>query len=66
MDSTARFYWHLKKASQFKRWVDTIKIIEEYPMFSRVLLKRNGAKKLVRDIKIAGRLRLYNMVHYQL
>ena len=65
MDSSARLKWHLKRASSLRRWVDTIKIIEEYPMFSRVPIKEEWSKKLVRDIKIAGRLRLYNMVHVQ-
>ncbi|MEE8604913.1 MAG: class I SAM-dependent methyltransferase [Candidatus Aminicenantaceae bacterium] len=65
MDSSARLKWHLKRASSLRRWVDTIKIIEEYPMFSRVPIKEDWSKKLVRDIKIAGRLRLYNMVHVQ-
>lgn len=66
IDSEARLKWHLKRASKLKEWVDTIKIVEEYPMFSRVPIKKSWSKKLVRDIKIAGRLRLYNMVHVQL
>ncbi len=35
-------------------------------MFSRVPIKEDWSKKLIRDIKIADRLRLYNMVHVQL
>ena len=66
MDSSVRLKWHLKKASHLRRWVDTIKIVEEYPMFSRVPIKKGWSKKLIRDIKIAGRLRLYNMVLVQL
>ena len=66
MDSSARLKWHLKRASHLRRWVDTIKIVEEYPMFSRVPIKESWSKKLKRDIKIAGRLRLYSMVHIQL
>jgi len=66
MDSSARLKWHLKRASRLKKWVDTIKIVEEYPMFSRVPIKDDWSKKLIRDIRIAGRLRLYNMVHVQL
>ncbi len=65
IDSSARLKWHLKRASKLKEWVETIKIIEEYPMFSRVPIKKSWSKKLIRDIKIAGRLRLYNMVHIQ-
>jgi len=66
MDSSALLKWHLKRASRLRRWIDTIKVIEEYPMFSRVPIKDDWSKKLIRDIKIAGRLRLYNMVHVQL
>jgi len=66
MDSSALIKWHLKKASRLRRWVDSIKVVEEYPMFSRVPVKEDWSKELIRDIKIAGRLRLYNMVHVQL
>jgi O-methyltransferase involved in polyketide biosynthesis len=66
MDSSALLKWHLKRAIQLRRWVETIKIVEEYPMFSRVPIKDDWSKKLIRDVKIAGRLRLYNMVHVQL
>ncbi len=66
MDSSARLKWHLKRASRLKTWVDKIKIVEEYPMFSRVPIKKAWSKKLIRDIKIAGKLRLYQMVHVQL
>ena len=66
MDSSALLKWHLKKASQLRRWIDAIKIVEEYSMFSRVPIKDDWSKKLIRDIKIAGRLRLYNMIHVQL
>jgi O-methyltransferase involved in polyketide biosynthesis len=65
MDASARLKWHLKKASSLRKWMDAIRIIEEYPMFSQVPIKEEWSKKLVRDIKIAGRLRLYNMVHIQ-
>jgi len=63
MDPSGILKWHLKKASQLKKWIDTIDIIEEYPMFSRVPFQKDWSKKLIRDIKIAGRLRLYDMVH---
>jgi O-methyltransferase involved in polyketide biosynthesis len=63
MNSSALAKWHIKKASHLKKWVDTLKVIEEYPMFSRVPFKANWSRKLIRDIKIAGRLRIYNMVH---
>jgi len=66
MHSSALLKWHLKRASHLKRWVDTIKVVEEYPMFSRVPIKEDWSKKLIRDIRIAGRLRLYNIVHVQL
>jgi hypothetical protein len=66
MDSSALLKWHLKRAAHLRRWVDTIKIVEEYPMFSRVPIKDDWSKNLIRDIRIAGRLRLCNIVHVQL
>lgn len=63
IDSSALLKWHLKKASRLKKWVATIKVIEEYSMFSNVPIKDDWSNKLKRDIKIAGRLRLYNMIH---
>ena len=66
MDPSALLKWHMKKASKLKRWVNTIEVIEEYPMFSRVPIKKGWSKKLIWDIKIAGRLRLYNMIHVKL
>jgi len=64
--SSALVKWHIRKASHLKRWVDTLKVIEEYAMFSRVPLKADWSRKLIWDIRIAGRLRIYNMVHAQL
>jgi len=65
MDSSAMLKWHLKKASRLKKWVKKIKIIEEYPMFAGVPVKKEWSKKMIWDVRIAGRLRLYNMVHIQ-
>jgi len=66
MDASVRLKWHLKRASRLKKGVDTIKVIEEYPMFSKLPRKENWSKKLIRDMRIADFLRLYNMVHVQL
>jgi cell division GTPase FtsZ len=65
MDKSVRLKWHLKKASRLKKWVDSIIVIEEDPMFSRLPKKADWNKKLVRDMRIADVLRLYNMVHIQ-
>jgi len=66
MDSSARIKWHLKRASRLRRWVNTIRIIEEYPMLSRVPARNDLRKKMIWGIRIANLLRLYNMVHLQL
>jgi hypothetical protein len=66
MDKSVRLKWHLKRASYLKKWVDTLVVIEEYPMFSKLPRKADCDKKLVRDMRIADFLRLYNMVHVQL
>ena len=69
MDSSARLKWHLKSASCLREWVPTLKIIEEYPIFSRVRIRDDWDKKVIRDLKIANVLHLnniYKMVHVQL
>jgi hypothetical protein len=61
----ARFRWHLNRASRLRRWVDTIKIVDEYSLFARIPFKDSWSRKSVRDLKIANFLRLYNMIHVQ-
>jgi len=66
MDSSALIRWHLKRASHLRKWVATIKVIEEYPMLSRLPAKNDLSKKMIWGLKIIGLFRLYNMVHVQL
>ena len=65
-DPSTLIKWHLKRASDLRKWVDTINVIEEYPMLSR-LPARNGFSKMeIAQIKIVGIFRLYNMIHVQI
>ena len=66
MDSSTLIKWHLKRASGLRKWVDTIKVVEEYPMLSRVPVKNDFHKMEMWKIKIVGLFRLYNMIHVQL
>jgi O-methyltransferase involved in polyketide biosynthesis len=66
MDSSAIIKWHLKKASHLKKWVDTITVIEEYPVLSRVPPQNDWSRKVIWGLKIAGWFCLYNMIHVQL
>ncbi len=66
MDSSVLMKWYMKKASHLKKWVETIKVIEQYSMFSRVPIKDEWSKKLVWDIKMARRLQMYKMMHVQI
>ncbi len=61
----ARFRWHLNRASGLRRWVDGIRIVDEHSLFARIPIKDGWSRKLVRDIKIANFLRLYNLIHVQ-
>jgi O-methyltransferase involved in polyketide biosynthesis len=63
---SAPMKWYLKRASHLKKWVDTIKVIEEYPMFARVKFRDDWSKKVIRGMKVTNFLRLSNMVHVQL
>jgi len=58
--------WHLKRASDLRKWVDTIKVVEEYPMLSRVPVRNDFSKMEILQIKIVGLFRFYNMIHVQL
>jgi O-methyltransferase involved in polyketide biosynthesis len=66
MDSSTLIKWHLKRASGLRKWVDTIKIVEEYPILSRVPVRNDFNKKEIRQIKIVSLFRFYNMIHVQL
>ncbi len=65
-DSSTLIKWHLKKASGLRKWVDSIKTVEEFPMLSRVPAKNDFNKKEARQVKFFGRFRFYNMIHVQL
>jgi O-methyltransferase involved in polyketide biosynthesis len=66
MDSSALIKWHLKRASRLRRWVDTIQVIEEYPMLSRLPARNDLSRRMIWGLRITGLFRLYNMVHVQL
>ncbi|MEN8231040.1 MAG: hypothetical protein ABFS38_22990, partial [Bacteroidota bacterium] len=66
MDSSTIIKWHMKRASGLRKWVDTIKVVEEYPMLSKVPARNDFTKKQIWQIKIVGLFRFYNMIHVQL
>ncbi len=66
MDASPLIKWHLKRASSLKKWVDTLKIIEEYPMLSKFPTRNDFTRKQIWQIKIVSLFRFYNMIHVQL
>ncbi len=58
--------WPLKRASDLQKWIDTIKVLEEYPMLSKVPVRNDFSKMEIVQIKIVGLFRFYNMIHLQL
>lgn len=64
--SSALWKWHLRRAFRLKRWVDTIKVVEEYPMFAKVRYRYDWGKKAIWKMKITNFFRLHNVVHVQL
>jgi len=66
MDSSVLIKWHLKRTSGLRKWVDTIKVVEEYPILSRVPARNDFNKKQIWQIKIVSLFRFYNMIHVQL
>lgn len=65
-DASPLIKWHLKRASGLQKWLDTIKIVEEYPMLSKLPSRNDFTKKQMWQIKIIGLFRFYNMIHVQL
>ena len=66
MDASTIIKWHLKIVSDLRKWVDTIKIVEEYPMLSEVPARNEFSKKPMWQMKMVGLFRFYNMIHVQL
>ena len=65
-DRSTLIRWYSKRASVLQKWVETIKILEEYPMLSKVPVRNSFSKKEILQIKIVGLFRFYNMIHVQL
>jgi O-methyltransferase involved in polyketide biosynthesis len=63
--SEVRLRWYLNKASKLSNWIDNIKVIDEYSMFSRIPLMEGLSKKLNRDLMIAKHINIYNIFHIQ-
>ena len=66
IDSSTIIKWHLKRASSLRKWIDTIKVVEEFPMLSKVPARNDFTKKQIWQIKIVGLFRFYNMIHVRL
>ena len=64
-DSIPSMGWHLNKAIHLKKWVQSIKVIEEYPLFSRVRFRKEWSNEVKRPMKIMDFFRWYNMNHIQ-
>ena len=45
---------------------DTIKVIEDYPMLSRLPARHDLNRRTIWGLRVASLFRLYNMVHVQL
>ena len=66
IDSSALLRWHLNNPTHLKKWVHTIKVIEDYPMLSRLPARHDLSRRTIWGLRIASLFRLYNMVHVQL
>jgi O-methyltransferase involved in polyketide biosynthesis len=65
MESSALLKWHLKRATYLKKWVRTIRVIEDYPILSRLPARHDLSRREVWGLKIVDLFRLYKMVHVQ-
>jgi len=65
IDSAAILKWHLNRASDLRKWIGSIKIIDDYSILSGLPDKHSLRWFEVLGLKIAGMFRLYNIVHVQ-
>lgn len=68
MDAIARLKWHLNHAARLNKWIDTLKVIEEYSMFAGIHPGKDWDKKTILDYRIMMFLRMqnmYKMIHVQ-
>jgi len=63
LSSKARLKWHLKRAADLKKWVQTIEVVEEYLMFSRIPSIEGLSRQVVRNLRIAELIGVYNTFH---
>ena len=63
--SSTLMKWSLRRASGLQSWVRTIKVIEEFPAFSKVAFRPEWSERVVRLFKQSDRWRSYNMIHIQ-
>jgi O-methyltransferase involved in polyketide biosynthesis len=66
IDSSALLKWHLNRAIDLQKWLGTIKVIEDYPMLSKLPVKHNLSRRVIWGLRIASLFHLYNLVHVQL
>ena len=65
-DPSAVIKWYSKRATDLQRLIPTIRILEEYPMLSRVPQRHSFSKLEMLQISIVGLFRFYSMIHVQL
>jgi O-methyltransferase involved in polyketide biosynthesis len=63
---SAPMRWHLQKASRLRKWIASIEVIEEYPMFAKVEVRDDWTRKTIRGMRVVDFLHLYNMMHVRL
>ena len=63
---SAPMRWHLQKASRLRKWVASIEVIEEYPLFAKVEGRDDWTRKTIRGMRVVDFLHLYNMMHVRL
>jgi O-methyltransferase involved in polyketide biosynthesis len=66
IDSSSMLKWYLRKTSILKKWVDTIEIVDNYSMFSKLPKEIGLDKKVLRGMKIADFFGMYKMIHCKL
>ena len=62
-ESAAPMKWYLSRASKLQGWMNTLTVVDDYPLCSGITFKKEWGKKIIFQIRVMNILRLYNMIH---
>jgi O-methyltransferase involved in polyketide biosynthesis len=60
---SARAKWKFNFIEKIKRWDRRIVVLEEYPIFSKIIMERSWNRNIIRATNFYNKHKMINMVH---